>query len=117
MDSGILFLCELKNEAEPGDMPFERLHRIAKHWFQTLYISESRQFTAAGVNRQIDQRVRIHFEPRARVDQYVELGNGEQFRIINAANGYTDDGLRCTDLTLMRLEDNYDVERQIDPDP
>lgn len=109
MDSGILFLCELNDIAEPGDMPKEGLTKIARHWYEERTIGMQRQYLAKGVNEQIDLLARIHFEPQAKIGLYAMLGNGEQFRITNIANGKGVDGLRYTDLTLTRLEDNFDV--------
>ena len=111
MDSGTLFLYELKNCGEPGGMPKDQLHKIsAKHWFEAAYIGMNRQYLAKGANEQIDLRVRIHYEPAARINLYAVLGNGDQFRIVDASHGYDSDGLRITDLSLMRLEEFFDVE-------
>ena len=110
MDSGTLFLYELKNVSEPGDMPVEALKRITnKHYFETMYIGRARQADAKGYGERIDLRVRIHYEPAARIDLYVVLGNGDQYKIIDCTPNKNDDGLRCTDLSLMRLEDFYVV--------
>ena len=110
LDNGILYLCELNDEAEPGDMPKVRLKKIARHWYEERLIGMQRQYLAKGVNEQIDLLARIRYEPKARIGLYVMLGNGEQYRITNISPG-TDraNGLRCTDLTLTRLEEKYDV--------
>lgn len=109
-DSGTLFIYELKNIADPGDMPAEALDKVtSKHWFETMYIGRDRQSQAKGYGERIDLRVRIHYEPEARIDRFVVLGNGDQFRIIDCTPNKNEDGLRCTDMSLMRLEDFYDV--------
>lgn len=108
-DSGTLYLCELNNMADDGDMPSEKLTRVARHWYQERMIGMSRQYLAKGVNEQIDMLVRIHHDRTAKIGMYVVLGNGDQFRITNITMIVGDDGLRYTDLTLMRLEDFYDV--------
>lgn len=109
-DDGTLFLYELQNVSEPGDMPVEALKRISnKHYFEILYIGRDRQNQAKGYGERIDLRVRIHYEPTARIDRFVVLGNEDQFRIIDCTPNKNEDGLRCTDLSLMRLEDFYDV--------
>ena len=117
MDSGILYLCELKNTAEPGDMPHDELVRIARHWYEERMIGMQRQYLAKGVNEQIDLLARIHHEPKARIGLYAVLGNGEQYRITNMSNGKNDDELRFTDLTLTRLEDYFDVADEFEEDP
>ena len=110
LDDGIVYLCELNNEAEDGDMPKERLEKVARHWCGMRTIGMNRQYLAKGVNEQIDMLIRIHWDKRARINMYVLLGNGEQFRITNVTPIEDDaNGLRYSDLTLERLEEFYDV--------
>lgn len=109
LDAGILYLCQLNDVAEPGDMPREVLQKIARHWYEDRVIGMNRQYLAKGVNEQVDMLVRIHHEPKARIGLYAMLGNGEQFRITNVSPIIDDDGLRMSELTLTRLEDYFDV--------
>ena len=109
LDSGILYLCELNNAAEPGDMPEDVLKKVARHWYEDRVIGMNRQYLAKGVNEQVDMLVRTHYEPKARIGMYAMLGNGEQFRITNVTPIKDDDGLRMSELTLTRLEDYFDV--------
>lgn len=109
LDSGILYLCELNNVAEPGDMPKEALQKIARHWYEDRVIGMNRQYLAKGVNEQVDMLVWTHYEPKARIGLYALLGNGEQFRITNVTPVKNEDGLRMSELTLTRLEDYFDV--------
>ena len=110
MDDGILFLCELKDMSEDGDMPRESLVKIARHWYMERSIGINRQYLAKGVNEQVDILARIHHERRARIGMYALLGNGEQFRITNVSHIEEDvTHLRYTDLSLERLEDYFNV--------
>lgn len=109
LDAGILYLCQLNDVAEPGDMPREALQKIARHWYEDRVIGMNRQYLAKGVNEQVDMLVRIHHEPKARIGLYAMLGNGEQLRITNVSPIIDDDGLRMSELTLTRLEDYFDV--------
>lgn len=110
LDDGIVYLCELRDEAEPGDMPSERLHRIARHGFGIRTIGMNRQYLAKGADEQVDLLIQIHYESKARIGLYAALGNGEQFRITNCTMIISkENGLRYTELSLMRLEDYYDV--------
>lgn len=110
LDDGIVYLCELNNEAEEGDMPKERLHKIARHWYGERTIGMNRQYLAKGVSEQIDLLIRIHWDRKARIGLYALLGNGEQFQITNVTRIEDDgNGLRYSELTLERLEDFYDV--------
>ena len=118
LDDGIVFICELNNEAEPGDMPQQKLQKLARHWYGERTIGMRRQYLAKGANEQVDLLIRIHYEKAARIGRYAMLGNGEQFRITNVSTILDDGtGLRYTELTLMRLEDFYDVADEVEAAP
>lgn len=120
LDSGILFLCSLSNTASPGAMPCEKLVKIGKFWYGERTVGYNRLYTARGVDEEIDMLVRVAHTRAARAGMYAVLGNGEQYRITAAQqivdNGTNGNGLRYTDLTLRRLEENYDVEEASDTD-
>lgn len=116
MDSGILYLCELKDVNElissdysVGDMPHEELAKINRHWYEERMVGMNRQYLAKGVNEQVDMLVRIHFDKQVQIGMYAVLGNGEQYRITNVSRAIDEDGLRYVDLTLQRLEDYFNV--------
>lgn len=111
LDSGIINICVLINLAEDGLMPVDALQRIDRQWYGERTVGFSRQYSAKGVSEQVDMLVRIHYNKRVRIGMYGMLGNGEQYRITNVQQ-VDDDGLKYTDLTLMRLEHNYDVAGQ-----
>ena len=123
---GVLFVCDLTNMAENGDMPKEELTKISKYWFEIRPISFSRAYEAKGVNEQVDLVARIPYDTSIHIGQYVMLGNGEQYRIDNINHSQeeftrlrivdskyyrqpTIAGLKSTDLTLSRIEDYYAV--------
>ena len=108
-DSGVLYVCKLTNTAEPGFMPVEKLKAFNKFWYGERTVGYNRYYAAKGANQQIDLLVRIPQDRSIQIGMFVVLGNGDQYRIDNIANGTEDDGLRWTDLTLVRLEDFYDV--------
>lgn len=126
-DDGTLFICDLVNEADNGSMPEEKLSVRNKFWFEDRAIGFRRAYTAMGVNQQIDRLVRIDRDMSIEVGQYAVLGNGEQFRITLVTHGedtfertrlvdskyYRQPqivGLPYTELTLVRLENNYAVK-------
>ena len=126
-DDGVLYICDLINTADNGDMPREKLQIVNKHWFEERVIGYGRFYTAQGVNQQVDRLVRVHLDNNIRIGQYAVLGNGEQFRIDMVANGqevmertkmydskyYRQPrivGNKYTELTLSRVENYYDVE-------
>ena len=130
-DDGVLFICSLENTADNGDMPNEQLTIRNKFWFENRSIGINRQYLAKGVNEQVDMVVRIARTTLPRIGMYAVLGNGEQFRITNVTTGRDEFertkmyeskyyrrpmivGLDYTELTLMRLEENYELATETD---
>lgn len=126
-DDGVLYICNLVNTAENGDMPKEVLQIVNKHWFENRTIGYGRFYSAQGVNQRVDRLVRVNLDNKIRIGQYAVLGNGEQFRIDMVSNGqevfertkmvdskyYRQPkiaGNKYTEITLSRVENYYDVE-------
>lgn len=135
-DNGTLYICDLTNKAENGLMPHQVLTIKSKYWFERRTIGVTRQYQAKGVNEQVDLLVRIAPDHNINIGQYAVLGNGEQFRItmVNHGYDYTEytrvykkefyingyhtsrlTGLDYTELTLMKVEDYYELETDENP--
>lgn len=108
-DDGVVFICELQNVSPNGMKPSMKLVKINKHWFGERTIGLNRQYLAKGVDEQVDMVVRIHQDRNVLIGMHAVLGNGDQFHIDNVQHLFDEDKLRCTDLTLSRLEKYYDV--------
>lgn len=126
-DSGVLYICDKQDMSEKGNAPKEVLTRRNKYWFERRMIGINRQYLAKGVNEKIDLLVRIPGAQKVSIGQFVELGNGDQYRINNVSIGNEDFsytrmvqqkyyktarivGLDYTELTLSKLERNYELE-------
>lgn len=109
LDSGVLFACTLTNTAGNGAKPNMALSPYYKAWYGERTVGYNRQYLAKGVNEQVDLLVRILQNRGIRIGDYAVLGNGEQFRITNVSQIIDDNNLRYTDLTLQRLDENYEV--------
>lgn len=109
-DDGVVFPCRLENQAENGDMPEMVLVPFGKYWYGERTVGYNRQYLAKGVNEQVDMLIRIHHTRAIRIGNYAVLGNGEQFRITNVSMVTDENNLRYTDLTLQRLDENYEVK-------
>ena len=107
---GTLKLCELRNTAEPGEMPAEKLVILSYHYYGDRVIGYNRQYAAMGVSQQVDRLVRIWRDENVSVKQYALLDDGNQYRIDMVQQLTDEDGLKVTDLTLYRLDQNFDVE-------
>ena len=109
MDSGTCRIYTVTDAAENGEMPNPTLHEYGDYeWaFEDRMISYSRQYAAMGVDQQIDRIIRIWRTP-VRIGDVVVIGD-EQYRIDNVQPTLDDDSLQVVDLTLRRLEENYDI--------
>lgn len=112
MDSGTCRIYTVTDAAENGEMPNPALHKYGDYeWsFEDRMISYSRQYAAMGVDQQIDRIIRIWRTP-VRIGDVVVI-ESEQYRIDNVQPTLDDDSLQVTDLTLRRLEENYDIAEQ-----
>lgn len=109
-DDGILSVCELRDVAEPGNMPDERLVLVQTAFFGFRTVGYGRFYAALGANQQVDLLVRTPEPlPSVRVGMYAILEDGLQYRIDNVQRVTDDDGLPVTDLSLYRLEELFDV--------
>ena len=130
-DSGVLYICEKTNIAENGEMPREILSAFQKYWFDRRTIGINRTFMAKGVNERVDMVVRVRGIQDISVHNYCVLGNGDQYRITMVSHGHDQQdftrmvnqkyyktarivGLDYTELTLMKLEKNYELETNED---
>lgn len=106
-DGGIVKVCSLINTAEPGFKPVEQLHEEAAFFFAYRTAGVTRRYAAKGANSEFDFVIRCfngtELPPGA---EYAVLEDGRQYRIENAEPMYDQDAL---DLSLVRLEDFYDV--------
>ena len=112
MDSGTCRIYTVTDAAENGEMPNPTLHEYGDYeWsFEDRMISYSRQYAAMGADQQIDRIIRIWRTP-VRIGDVVAIED-EQYRIDNVQPTLDDDSLQVVDLTLRRLEENYDIAEQ-----
>lgn len=118
LDDGLVQFCNLTNTADTGGMPVYTLTEVGEpQSFAEITVGMTRQYLAKGVDEQIDMMIQIWPEAvRPRIGQiavltfyeYQEDETGDQYRITNVQRVDSDDGLQFFQLTLQRLEDNYD---------
>lgn len=119
LDSGTVTLCKLVNYALPGDMAKYKLKKIISQNYDERQIGLNRAYLARGADMQVDMVIRIWDEGvRPRIGYYAVLTDykwqddpeGDQFRIDLVQPTLNEDGLQVFDLTLYRLEKNYDAD-------
>lgn len=111
-DAGLCTVCTLQNTAEPGAMPVDRLVPAFADYFGERTVGYNRYYAAKGVNEQVDLLIRIGHTTAARIGMYAVLSMSEndgQYRITNVQQLLGEDGLKCTDLTLSRMDELYEV--------
>lgn len=108
-DDGIVSIYTLENISEHGNMPKQRLVQHKRYYFHNLMVSYDRSYKALGVNEHIDMLIRIWQDRTIRIGMYAMIDD-EQFRITNCQQLYNADGLQVTDITLTRMNENYDLD-------
>lgn len=99
-------VCKLENTAKPGEMPVEKLVEVEKDYYSERTVGYNRYYAALGANQNISAMVRIFGAAIPDGAQFVVLEDGRQYRISYMQKIVEKD---CVDLTLARLEANYDV--------
>lgn len=107
LDAGIVSICKLQDTSPPGSMPAMALKEYARMYFEERTVGITRAYLAKGVNQSIDLLRRIWYLGAVKIGDYAIINN-EQYRIDNIQHLLDDNGLRVTDLTLSRLQTNYD---------
>lgn len=106
-NAGILTIYSLSNTGTAGMMPTEKLVEICTAYYEERTIGVTRVYAALGADQQIDALVRCFNTPSLPTNaQYAVLEDGNQYRISLKQKIDAD----TYDLTLVRLEANYDVQ-------
>lgn len=112
LDSGILKLYKLVNTASNGNMPNEQLVYVDSAYYGERTVGYNRQYAAKAVNESVDKLIRIWRNESISAGMYVLLEDENQYQIDMVQHLLDDDGLKVTDLTLSRLERNYELNIQ-----
>ena len=106
-DMGILTLYDLVTTSTSGDMPIEKLSSVGTAYYAEKTVGYNRIYAARGANQEIDTVVRCYNTDVPYSAKYVVLEDGNQYQISVKQKIVDED---ATDLTLVRLEDYYDVD-------
>lgn len=106
-NAGILTIYSLTNTSAVGAMPIEKLVKVTDAFYEERTIGITRMYAAMGADQQIDMLVRCFHTPTLPTNaEYAILEDGLQYRITLKQKINAD----TFDLTLVRLENNYDVQ-------
>lgn len=102
---GILTICSLQNIAPKGMKPSEKLVEIDTAYYQMRQAGVTRIYQALGADHRFDLLVRCFNTEVPHEGLYVVI-DSEQYRIDLCQRIIGKDAI---DLTLVRVEDYYDV--------
>lgn len=105
-DAGILTLCTLTSTAADGNYPAEKLVSVGTAFYAEKTVGYNRIYAARGANEQIDMVVRCYNTDVPYSAKYAVLEGGDQYQISVKQKIVDED---ATDLTLVRVENYYDV--------
>lgn len=106
-DGGIIRLYTLENTSEPGFMPSDKLVYACEFYFSKVVTGITRRYAALGANHDYNKVIKCWNAQSIDDDvQYAIDEDGVQYRIDIANPDYDQDAI---ELTLVRLEDFYDV--------
>ena len=108
-DAGILKLYDLTSTSAPGDAPVEKLVALGTAFYAEKTVGYNRIYAAKGANQEIDTIVRCYNTDVPYRAKYVVLEDGNQYQISVKQKIVDED---ATDLTLVRLEEYYDVDSE-----
>ena len=105
-DAGILTFYNLTSTSATGDAPVEKLEALGTAFYAEKTVGYNRIYAARGANEQIDMVVRCYYTDIPYNAKYVVLEDEKQYQITVKQKIVDED---ATDLTLVRVEDYYDV--------
>lgn len=119
LDSGKATFCDLLDVSDMGNMPRNVLKPVYPCMFENRIVGFNRRYAAMGVNQDISALIRI-WRPPLREDRtpmvdigmYAVLEESEidgQYRVDVVQPLINYDGIYITEVTLSKLENNYDV--------
>lgn len=105
-EGGIMRLYALENVATPGFMPVEKLVYKSEYYCSKVTTGITRRYAALGANRDYSAVVKLWNCTLTDDVKYAMDEDGVQYQIDFAQPIHEEDAV---ELTLVRLEDFYDV--------
>ena len=115
-DDGILTIYEVKNIGEPGMMRVTELVEKGKYYYGFDTLGFNRYYAALQAQQQIESVVNIPDWGDISATDICALDDGSQFRIVMRQPTTDEDGLRITKLSLERMDEQYAVKTENNPE-
>lgn len=104
--TGLCTIYSLVNIATAGLKPTEKLVKITDAYYEERTVGYNRIYAALGADHRFDLLIRVFNTDLPEEGMYVILEDQKQYQIDIAQKIV---GRDCVDLTLMRVEDYYEV--------
>lgn len=108
-DSGIVNLFTVVPFSSLGQKPTKQLRAYRDYYFEDRVVGYGRQYAAQGVSQQIDRLIRIERDESVEIGMVAKI-DGATYRIDNIQHLFDEFNLKCTDLTLSRLEEDFNAD-------
>ena len=108
-DSGVVNIYSVIEAGLNGQMPTRQLRLLERFFFEDRVVCYGGQYAAFGVSQQVDRLIRIDREENIEIGMVAAI-DGLTYRIDNVQHLFDDYNLKCTDLTLSRLEADFDAD-------
>jgi hypothetical protein len=109
LDSGVVDVYQVTETSTQGQMPVKTTELVAESYFGDRMIGYGRQYAAAGASQRIDRLIRVEHLPEIRAGMIARIRSDTEYRIEMVQHLTDERGLRCTYLTLARLDGLYDA--------
>jgi hypothetical protein len=107
LNDGIVTICTLENISIPGKMPKEALKKQFREFYGVKTAGVTRYYAGKQAGDLIELLIEIQRRDISPTGFYAVIGDS-QYRI-SQVQQIESDGLKMTDLSLVRLGENYDV--------
>lgn len=107
LTDGIVTICTLEDVSEPGEMPKESLKKKFREFYGIKTAGVTRYYAGKRAGDLIELLIEIQRRDISPTGFYVVIGDS-QYRI-SQVQPVESDGIKMTDLSLVRLGENYNV--------
>ena len=108
-DDGTVYICEVSNAAQPGEMPIKKLTPIQELANSEETVGVTRYYEAIKTDQLIEKVVAVPREIEITINQMAIIEE-EQFEIRMVQTGTDEFGLKILKLYLERNGENYEVD-------
>lgn len=111
-NSGVVTVCSVENVAAPGLQPVYKLHPKAKLRYDEQRLGIQRFYSGRQNQVEIERVIRVRRVNMVSSQDVAVTEDGHQYRI-DMVQAAIDVFPQCVDLTLARIDQNYEVDDEV----